>query len=252
MPATLSQGDIAFQSNLYQSHNPTRNWLHNARRAWVMNKLESYSRPYASFFEVGVGCGVYSAWMGQRGFVTGIDINEDFVLSAGQLRNVTARIGDITQPLDFVNEFDVALCSEVIEHIHDSQTALHNVFQALKNGGLLILTTPNSFSTMELFARLLTFRPISALARWIYGEPVTDLGHINRLTRGQLQKQIEFAGFEVLEQDNISLYLPFVAEFCGMSGTRLSRSMANVLSRSSVLSHLLWTQCWVLRKPTYA
>ena len=33
--AELRQEHIDFQSNLYESSNPTRRWLHNARRNWV-------------------------------------------------------------------------------------------------------------------------------------------------------------------------------------------------------------------------
>jgi len=252
MPATLRQRDIGFQANLYESQNPTRKWLHTTRRAWVLSKLQSVTSPCARFLEVGIGCGVYTEWMARHGFVTGLDINEDFVLAANFLRNVDARVGDITQATQYDSEFDIAVCSEVIEHIVHSQAALNNIFRALKSNGLLILTTPNRFSTMELFARLLRFKLVAALARWVYGEPVDDLGHVNRLTRAALRKQIEMAGFEVVERYDVALYLPFVAEFGGSLGASVCRWGAEVLRRSDVLSHLLWTQCWVLRKPAYA
>ena len=252
MPATLRQMDIGFQANLYESQNPTRKWLHNTRRAWVLSKLESFTSPCARYLEVGIGCGVYTEWMARHGFVTGLDINEDFVLAANFLRNVDARVGDITQETKYDSEFDIAVCSEVIEHVVNSQAALNNMFRALKSNGLLILTTPNRFSTMELFARLLRFKPVSALARWVYGEPVDDLGHVNRLTRAALRKQIEMAGFEVVERYDVALYLPVVAEFGGSLGASVCRWGAEVLRRSDYLSHLLWTQCWVLRKPAYA
>ena len=252
MHATLSQGDIAFQANLYESQNPTRNWLHNARRKWVLQHLEAVSHPFTSFLEIGVGCGVYTEWMAQRGYVTGLDINEDFVLKASMLRNVTARVADITADCDYESAFDVALCSEVIEHIADSPAALANMYKALRPNGHLILTTPNSYSTMELFARLLSYKPMAALARFIYGEPVDDLGHINRLTRSALLRQIETAGFEVVERCDVALYLPVFTEFGGRTGARFCRWLARQFSKSDLLSHLLWTQCWVLRKPDHA
>lgn len=250
--AVFKQGDIAFQSNLYASQNPTRNWLHNARRSWVMHQLDVRSHPYSNFLEVGIGCGIYTEWMAQRGYVTGLDINEDFVVAASYLSKVTARVADITTTNDYEDEFDVALCSEVIEHISDSQAALNNIYRALKPGGQLILTTPNGYSTMELFARLLSFKPFAGLARLIYREPVQDLGHINRLTRNQLAEQIQKAGFEVVIRKDLALYLPVVTEFGGKAGARFCKWMAQQFSRSEFLSHLLWTQCWVLRKPAHA
>lgn len=252
MQDILSQGDIAFQSNLYESQNPTRNWLHNARRKWVMRKLDELSHPYTNFLEIGIGCGVYTEWMSERGYVTGLDINEDFVLAASMLRNVTARVADITAHSEYQSQFDIALCSEVIEHITDSPAALANIYQALKPRGFLILTTPNSYSTMELFARLLSFKPFAALARVVYGEPVADLGHINRLTRSELRNQIVQSGFEIVDRSDVALYIPVFSEFGGKVGARFCRWTAALFAKSNLLSHLLWTQCWVLRKPNNA
>lgn len=252
MAETLRQIDIGFQANLYESQNPTRYWLHNARREWVLSKLESLKPNGGRYLEVGIGCGVYTEWMAGHGFVTGLDINEEFVLAANLLRNVDARVGDITLATKNDSEFDLALCSEVIEHVVNSQAALNNMFRALKSNGHLILTTPNRYSTMELFARLLSFKPVATLARLVYGEPVEDLGHVNRLTRTALRKQIETAGFEVVERYDVALYLPVVAEFGGSVGARFCRWGADVLRRSDFLSHLLWTQCWVLKKPECA
>jgi len=40
------------------------------------------------------------------------------------------------------SDFDVVISSEVIEHLYDPRTFLHNASAILKNGGTLILTTP--------------------------------------------------------------------------------------------------------------
>ena len=40
------------------------------------------------------------------------------------------------------NEFDVVISSEVIEHLYDPRTFLHNAHSIMKKGGTLILTTP--------------------------------------------------------------------------------------------------------------
>ena len=248
MTASLKQADIGFQANLYESKNPTRNWLHNVRRSWIIKRLDRFARGEPSFFEVGIGCCVYTEILAKRGQVFAVDINESFVAAANRIPSVEASVSDIClESLPIAA--DVALCSEVLEHVPDSASALKNIYSSLKPGGYLILTTPNSFSTVELVARLLKFKPIVAFAKFVYGESVDDLGHINRMTRGQLEKQILDAGFEIVEQDNIALYLPAIAEFSGNLGVRLAQFLAKMMAASTWMSHLLWTQCWVLKRP---
>lgn len=244
----LRQADIAFQANLYDSGNPTRRWLHNARREWVMGMINASAPVDARFLEIGCGCGIYTAHLAGLGTVRALDINPEFVAAANLMANVDASVGDI-QNFDSAPIYDVAVCSEVIEHIPDSARALANIHKALKPGGRLILTTPHSFSSMEVFARLLAFPPAVALARMIYGEAVDDLGHINRLTRSALRRQIDAAGFEVVHHTSRALYLPMLAELCGQFGAGVAQRIERRLRDAPVLSQLLWTQCWLLKKP---
>ena len=41
------------------------------------------------------------------------------------------------------NKYDLALAIEVIEHVKDSEKMLENIYNALKPGGILYITTPN-------------------------------------------------------------------------------------------------------------
>lgn len=245
--AALRQEDIAFQSNLYESSNPTRRWLHNVRREWIFQTIDQLRMSSATFLEVGIGCGIYTGWLAKRGHVMALDINESFVAAANQIQNVEAQVADITTT-GFAPVHDIALCSEVLEHVPDSAAALKHIYASLRPGGYLVLTTPNSYSTVELTARLLAYGPIVKLARKIYGESVDDLGHINRMTHSQLRAQIDAAGFTVVRQTDLALYLPVIGEFFGNAGLKICQWLAGSL-RGSALSGLLWTQCWVLRKP---
>ena len=245
--AELRQEHIQFQSNLYESNNPTRRCLHNARRDWVLKTLEQIPVESPIYLEIGIGCGIYTQLMAKRGNVVAIDINPAFVDLANQMRNVVAHVADITST-SLSPIHDIAVCSEVLEHVPDSRSSLKNIYASLKPGGYLVLTTPNSFSTMELMSRLLAFGTVVKLAKLVYSEPVDDLGHINRMTRRQLRSQIRSAGFEVVRQDNVAFYLPLIAEFGGRTGASICQCLARLLARSP-LSSLLWTQCWLLRRP---
>jgi hypothetical protein len=82
----------------------------------------------------------------------------------------------------------------------------------------------------------------------LYGT-VDELGHINLLTRGALQRQFRQVGFQVVEQHLNGLYVPVVAEFGGRAGQKVAAALATALRRVPVLSGLLWTQCYVLKRP---
>jgi hypothetical protein len=110
-----------------------------------------------------------------------------------------------------------------------------------------VVTTPNRWSSLEAAARLLTFRPIAAMARAVYREPVDALGHINLLSRRQLMRQLHAAGFKVHAATDLALYLPLLAEFGGQLSCRLARGLAGRLAHTR-LRGLLWTQCLVVQK----
>ena len=117
------------QQTLYTSKNPTRRWLHRTRRDYVVAAIERWSTRAS-----GRACG------DRTGFrclpprarrvadeVVAADI-EDAELSqlvplAETPPNLRLERDDITKSSFESESFDLALCSEVIEHIPDSKTA---------------------------------------------------------------------------------------------------------------------------------
>lgn len=244
-----SQGDVAFQARLYSDPNPTRRGLHIARRDWVLGLAMAHSGRGDRVLEVGVGCGVFTAELSRAGRrISAVDINRAFLSNVGSLANVETHCLDATRELG-LGAHDLAICSEVLEHVppEGSRGMLEALHDALRPGGVLILSTPQSYSTVELMARLLRFGPILALARRLYGS-ADELGHINLLTAPALRRQIEATGFEVVGHSRFGFYLPAVAEFGGSAGARLLAATGRVLARIPLLRGLLWTQGWVLRR----
>jgi 2-polyprenyl-3-methyl-5-hydroxy-6-metoxy-1,4-benzoquinol methylase len=248
--ATIGQGDIAFQEKLYHDPNPTRRGLHCARRDWIETQLTARLQPEDIVLEVGIGCGVFTRFLVDQGVaVHAVDINPAFLDGVSELSGVEVKLADATYDQGFRN-IDIALCSEVLEHVPPSrsQAMLDQFYAALKPGGMLILSTPQRYATVELMARLFKFKPILALAKMIYGT-AEELGHINLLTRKQLQAQIKAAGFAIEEQALFGFYLPVIAEVFGKPGASFLQATGRLFARTPILRGLIWTQAYCLRKP---
>src|SRR5690606_37277644 len=58
MSSPTEQELIELQETLYNSKNPTRRWLHEARRDWIVQRIQS-AGTCARALEVGPGSGIY-------------------------------------------------------------------------------------------------------------------------------------------------------------------------------------------------
>lgn len=72
----------------------------------------------------------------------GVDILEERVEQINRTGRYKFLVANVEQ-LDFVSEFDVVVAGEIIEHVYNAGLFLDSAWRALKDNGLLILTTPN-------------------------------------------------------------------------------------------------------------
>jgi SAM-dependent methyltransferase len=244
---------LQLQQTLYQSRNPTRRWLHCSRRDWVVSQLQQVG-PVERALEVGPGSGVYlPALCAQAEQVDASDIHPEYLQAAQALcarhSNLQCMRDDIRQTRLPARQYSLVLCSEVIEHLPDSAAALSNMAALLSDDGVLILTTPQRYSPLELCAQVAFLPGVVQLVRWIYGEPVEPTGHINLLSASALGQQFERTGLVAQSSYRCGFYLPLLAEFGGVWGQRLLARCARWLARGR-FAGLLWTQCYVLRRAT--
>jgi len=102
--------------------------------------------------DVGARAGHQTRWLTAQGYtVTSIDVEQLF--SECQVVNADER-------LPFADaEFDLVWCSEVIEHLRDPSFSLSELRRVTRPGGVLVLTTPNSYAWLFRVIAVFGFTP---------------------------------------------------------------------------------------------
>ena len=199
--------------------------------------------------EVGPGSGVYLPLLADLfENVISSDIEEAYLVNLRSLQvsypNVELITDDITCSRLTSKSFDLILCSEVIEHIGNSRAVLAEMRRLLKPGGILILSTPQRFSTLEMTAKIAFLPGIIQLVRMIYGESILETGHINLMTEEEVIRQLNTAGFSICESYKSGMYIPFLAEFGGIKAQHFEGWLEKLI-RGTKLDWLLWTQYYI-------
>ncbi|CAA7612129.1 bifunctional 2-polyprenyl-6-hydroxyphenol methylase/3-demethylubiquinol 3-O-methyltransferase UbiG [Magnetospirillum sp. UT-4] len=142
--------------------------------------------PALHILDVGCGTGVNAQALAAKGHrLFGIDVSPVAVeryVAAG----FEATVADITAGFGVPEgQFDLVFASEVIEHVADTEAFLAECLRALKPGGRLVLSTPNS-----------AFWPMRLLG--LAGRTATEIqhpGHLRFFSRRGLESAVAAAGF---------------------------------------------------------
>lgn len=118
------------------------NWF----TGWI-NFLDKYvslkNGDHKSALEIGCSIGGAANILAKNGFaVTATDISEYAIKRAKKLSpQITFFINDIEKSLPDKKQYNVVLGFEVIEHLHDPELGIRNMYKALKKGGYVICST---------------------------------------------------------------------------------------------------------------
>jgi len=145
--------------------------------------------------DVGCGDGTVSRLFLEAGHrVFGVDIVPEFVREAIE-KGIEAKTADVTEDgLPFPDRgMDVIYAGALIEHLYDPEFFLRECRRVLKEGGLLILSTPNIASLSSRLRMLLGKGPkfYATALSWEFG------GHIRVVTAASLRRLLEESGFRV-------------------------------------------------------
>lgn len=128
----------------------------------------------------------------------GIDLSETRLKRAEKLVPTAALNKGDVQNMPFNAEvFDIAICSEVIEHIRDDVGLLREIRRILKPRSFLILSTPN-FYTFENNVKRILGKEVK----------ISIPDHIREYSYNELIKRIHTVRFKIIKFQSIGFYIP--------------------------------------------
>jgi len=172
------------------------------RWIWVKKYLINYNnKSNLKLLDVGCGSGAMTIASASLGFQSlGLSWDEinnnkaEMRAKVSDIDNVSFSICDVRhldKRKDLSNQYDVIICTENIEHIINDQKLMNDMYNCLKIGGMLYLTTPNFY-----------FKPM-------YGDPIEKINPLNPIEDGghvvigykkdDLILLCKNSGFEVIE-----------------------------------------------------
>lgn len=129
-------------------------------------------------------------------YVVGVDISESAAREAEKVLD-KIYIFDLEGSWpDLGDKFDLAILPEVLEHVFDPVEVLKKTSSQLKNGGEIIITTPNILAW--------TNRANILLGNFEYTDQgLMDFGHIRFFTYKYLKEVLRESGFKITKETHI-------------------------------------------------
>lgn len=175
----------------------------------LRNKIKTI--PYDerhTVLDVACGVSVLGKCFGKH--VYGIDMNREAV-TAAKKNGIQAKRGDVEEPWDYPDGFfDVVIASHIIEHMTSPDHLLREAKRVLKDGGTILLITPNLAAWFNRILLLFGFQPffteVSTVDKTLGLTPfrslhggTTPLGHLRLFTPGALKDLVELHGFGIVQ-----------------------------------------------------
>lgn len=170
-----------------------------------------------AILDVGCGNGIISLQLGKDGFnILGIDVSEKAIEKAKETNpfsNVSFDVADAEKLKASGQSYDAIICSEVLEHLHQPSNLVGELYDILKDNGILIVTVPNGTGPRES----LVTKPMLKLRsknNWVWRSMLKikkslgysgttiqsdadNLDHVQFFTKKQLDKLSSDNGFEI-------------------------------------------------------
>lgn len=120
------------------------NPLERERAAVILSLVRRTGLDRPRILDLGCGRGLLTAALADLGPTTGIDLSEQAIASAREqwpaVRWIAGDLFSVDLP---AGASDVVVSQEVLEHVEDQARYVEIAADALREGGFLVLTTPN-------------------------------------------------------------------------------------------------------------
>jgi SAM-dependent methyltransferase len=216
---------------------------------FIVETLWGLGREPAEVRVLDVGCGNGSlslpiASLGYR--VVGVDLDPGSIEHARQVNPFpNARFKLVNgDRLDLPEQFDLVICSEVLEHLYNPMPLIRAIADAMKPGAFAIITVPNGQGLRELLGRVESFlkstlrmRHVLKSLRHLAGMPDADekclmhtsnveqagTGHVQAFSLPGLKKRLTRGGLNVVRVVKSLFILSVFAGKRGDDWTALDR-----------------------------
>ena len=198
------------------------------KKRWdfIISTIETYQkrngRTQLKILDAGCGDGVNLNILTKvRGAeIYGVDYNPVRIKRA-KVEFPQAKIfeGDLTD-LRIKDKFDIVLCSQVLEHIEDDDKVLKNLYNSMKDDGILIVGVPNEGCFLAQCRNRL-FQP--------YIQKITD--HVNFYREDIIREKIGRAGFQIEDVMYENFFFPHTKINMLFASFDLGFKLMNLLSR---------------------
>lgn len=115
---------------------------------------QKFSHKKVKILDLGCGDGVYESLLSEtsrrQAEFFGLDISRDQLQKAKDLFKETRVLDTDSQPVPYKdNFFDIAICSEVLEHVFYPEKIFAEIYRVLKPQGYFLITVPN-FGALQI------------------------------------------------------------------------------------------------------
>jgi 2-polyprenyl-3-methyl-5-hydroxy-6-metoxy-1,4-benzoquinol methylase len=164
------------------------------RAEYVMELLQKES---GRLLDVGCGRGLIMDYFAGRGFeVSGIDISP-MAVHAAREKGYEAHLLDIEQE-ELDGRYDIILCLEVLQQLHDPVKALTRLMTIVEDGGELIVSLPNEF---HIVSRIKLLFGMSHIGDYRHS-------HIRLFSPARCEDLFREAGLEIIDRRFVSIIPP--------------------------------------------
>jgi SAM-dependent methyltransferase len=164
-------------------------------RATLLRKWLETISPISRFLDIGCGRSGFSKLLPDNVEKWGLDFERHPDLPA----KFNFINGDISHPWSLPNDrFDIVFAGEVIEHVLDTDLFLQRCFSVLRQGGYVLLTTPNLSSLANLRYWLKTEQYM-----WV-DSGANQFGHVRYLSPKTMETALQKAGFNEIKMKSVA------------------------------------------------